>query len=53
MRREQYRTKLERFAELLSRDLQMSEIRERMGITKRNAYHMFSRLRADLGPQAR
>lgn len=47
-----YRLKLDHFAELLSMDLAISDIRERMGISKRRAYGMLARIRSDLGPQA-
>lgn len=44
---------LDRFAELLSRDIPMLAIRERMGITNGRAQQLMLKLRADLGWQAR
>jgi hypothetical protein len=44
--------KLDEFAELLSRDIEIHAIAERMGITRRAANSMLLRIRKRLGPQA-
>jgi hypothetical protein len=48
----EYETKLDRFAELLSLDLEIPQICERMGIGKGHAYNLLAALRAKFGWQA-
>lgn len=48
-----YAAKLDRFCELLSLDIPIPIIRERMGIPKGSAYRMMMDLRRKLGWQAR
>lgn len=45
-------TRLDEFAELLSRDLTPSEAAKRMGLKRQTGHTMFKRLCARLGPQA-
>ena len=47
-----YEAKLDRFAELLSQDLPLSVVAERMGIRRPRASQLLMELRARLGPQA-
>ena len=49
----EYRAKLDKFAELLSLDLDMLTIRERMGLTNGRAQAMMCQIRSELGWQAR
>jgi hypothetical protein len=44
---------LNRFADLLSEDIPLREIAERMGIRTPRASQLLMKLRARLGPQAR
>jgi hypothetical protein len=46
------RVQLDRFAELLSQDIPLLAIRERMGLTNGRAQQLMLKLRADLGWQA-
>jgi hypothetical protein len=48
----EYETKLDRFAELLSLDLEIPLIARRMGIGKGHAYNLLAALRAKFGWQA-
>jgi hypothetical protein len=51
-RQADYSAKLDRFAELLSLDIPIPDIRQRMGLTKGNAYKLIADLRAKYGWQA-
>lgn len=44
---------IDRFAELLSEDIPIPAIRERMGLTNSAAQSLMRRIRQKLGPQAR
>lgn len=48
-----YEARLERFAELLSEDIPLAEIAERMGIRTARASQLLMTIRAGLGWQAR
>lgn len=47
-----YRTKLDRFAELLSLDIPVYIIGQRMGLSRGNAHKLMADLRAKYGRQA-
>ena len=47
-----YEARLDRFAELLSLDIPIPEIRQRMGLGKGHAYNLLGKLRAKFGWQA-
>lgn len=51
--RRQHQETLDRFAELLSLDLPMDTIRQRLGLTKSNSSALLQKLRKQLGWQAR
>lgn len=46
-------SKIDRFAELLSQDLPIATIRQRLALTKSAAYGYLRRIRVSLGEQAR
>ena len=49
----EYRARLDHFAELLSLDIPLQDIGERMGLRRAAPYKMLSAIRRELGDQAR